>query len=525
VQHACASTDPARSFTYERRRPEEGVLYKTLQRHLSGFVADIEARGEDRKLPRFVRQELFGYLGCGILQRGFVRVRCTSCGHDRVVAFSCKGRGFCPSCGGRRMADTAAHLVDRVIPEVPVRQWVLSLPRPIRYLLGYDKQALSRVIRTFTRAISGWQKRRAKKLGIADPQTGGITFIQRFSSSLALNVHLHSLLFDGVYTIGENGELRFIPLPPPTDEEMAKLCATIAKRITRTLRRTGKLPDETDPEPDELAANDPTLAACYGASVANRVATGERAGRRVERIGDRVDVEDLQTASDRCASSQGFSLHANVAVPARDRGRLERLCRYVARPPIATERLEELPDGRIAYSFRKPWRDGTRAVVFTPHELIEKLVALVPPPQTNMVRYHGVLAPASKLRKRVVRDGRARGEAKVEEKGGGPKPKRAEREVPVGVAGRIGLDEDLRPRRMSWAELMKRVFSLDVLECPECKGRMKVIATITDPEVVRKFLASIDLPTQLPPMERARPPPQVELEFGDPEWDDEFHLP
>jgi len=267
----------------------------------------------------------------------------------------------------------------------------------------------------------------------------------------------------------------------------------------------GKLPDETDPEPDEHAASDPALAACYGASVTNRVATGERAGRRVERIGDRVDVEDLQeAASNRCASVQGFSLHANVTVPARDRKRLERLCRYVARPPIATERLEELPDGRIAYKFRKPWRDGTRAVAFTPHELIEKLVALVPPPQTNMVRYHGVLAPASKLRKRVVRD-RRRKETPVASTVPAASSKKAEREVPVGVAGRIGLEEELRPRRMSWAELMKRVFALDVLECPECKGRMKVIATITEPEAVRKFLGSIGVPTELPAMERARP--------------------
>jgi hypothetical protein len=332
------------------------------------------------------------------------------------------------------------------------------------------------------------------------------------------------VLLDGVYTLGETGTLRFIPLPPPTDEEVAKLCATIARRITRALRRMGKLPDESDPEPDELAANDPTLAACYGASVANRVATGERAGRRVERLGDRVDVEDLHTTGDRCATSQGFSLHANVAVPARDRTRLERLCRYVARPPIATERLEELPDGRIAYSFRKPWRDGTKAVAFTPHELIEKLVALVPPPQTNMIRYHGVLAPASKLRKQVVRD-RSKRETPVASMVPAESSKQAEREVPVGVAGRIGLDEDLGPRRMSWAELMKRVFSLDVLECPECKGRMKVIATITEPEVVRKFLGSIDLPTELPPMERARPPPQLDMDFGDPEWNDEFHSP
>jgi hypothetical protein len=82
-------------------------------------------------VPGFVVKELRAFLDCGILARGFVRVHCDTCGMDRVLPLSCKGRGFCPSCGGRRMADTAAHLVDHVFPEVPVRQWVLSVPFPL----------------------------------------------------------------------------------------------------------------------------------------------------------------------------------------------------------------------------------------------------------------------------------------------------------------------------------------------------------------------------------------------------------
>jgi hypothetical protein len=100
-----------------RRRPEESVLYDVVRAELESFLA--RARERDRTVPRFVERELRAYLGCGILAHGFVRVRCDACGCERLVAFSCKGRGFCPSCGGRRMADTAAHLVDRVLPEVP----------------------------------------------------------------------------------------------------------------------------------------------------------------------------------------------------------------------------------------------------------------------------------------------------------------------------------------------------------------------------------------------------------------------
>jgi len=108
--------------TYQRRQPEGSILYRTVQAHLDTFLA--RSAGEDGgSLPPFVTRELRAYLRCGLLEHGCLHVRCAQCGDDMVVAFSCKGRGFCPSCGGRRMTELAAQLVDRVIPEVPVRQW------------------------------------------------------------------------------------------------------------------------------------------------------------------------------------------------------------------------------------------------------------------------------------------------------------------------------------------------------------------------------------------------------------------
>ena len=118
---------------------------------------------------------------------------------------------------------------------------------------------------------------------------------------------------------------------------------------------------------------------------------GPRAGRSVRRLGDRVDAKaEPRFEGPRCAVVSGVSLHANVAVPARDRQRLERLCRYVARPPVATERLSRQPDGQLAIRLKKRWRDGTTCVLFSPQELMEKLAALVPPPRFHLVRYHGV---------------------------------------------------------------------------------------------------------------------------------------
>jgi hypothetical protein len=114
-------------------------------------------------LPDFVKRELEGYIDCGLLCRGFARVHCSACGYDRLVAFSCKGRGFCPSCGGRRMAEGAAHLAEAVFPRVPVRQWVLSVPKPVRYLLAYDAKLASAVLGIFMARVFGWYRHAAKR--------------------------------------------------------------------------------------------------------------------------------------------------------------------------------------------------------------------------------------------------------------------------------------------------------------------------------------------------------------------------
>ena len=100
---------------YERRRPEQTTLYRLVQQHAATFITEtVAAAGAD--LPQFVKDEFDAFLKCGILAHGLLRLRCGDCGHDKLVAFSCKRRGFCPSCGARRMAQTAALLVDHVIP-------------------------------------------------------------------------------------------------------------------------------------------------------------------------------------------------------------------------------------------------------------------------------------------------------------------------------------------------------------------------------------------------------------------------
>jgi len=155
----------------------------------------------ERYVPRFCRREVEAFLRCGILAHGFARVWCEECRQDDVVAFSCKGRGFCPSCGARRMVDTAAYLVDHVIPAVaPVRQWVLSLPYRVRFVSAHDSAALAAVRRILVRAVSGYYERAAARLGKPRPRAGAVAFVQRFDSGLRLNVHCHVFWLDGVYS-------------------------------------------------------------------------------------------------------------------------------------------------------------------------------------------------------------------------------------------------------------------------------------------------------------------------------------
>jgi hypothetical protein len=301
------------------------------------------------------------------------------------------------------MAETAAHLVDRVLPEVPVRQWVLTLPYPLRYRCAYDARLTSRVLRAFLRALFAELRRRARHHWQMRPdQCGAVIFIQRFGSALNLNLHFHTLALDGVYMRGQRGSLRFLPLPPPDADEVARVLAGTARRIQRVIE-AGIEDDE-----DALARDEPLLALLSAASLQSRSATGAHQGERWRRLGDRIEPPEAEVsdadpeASRRVPQHGGMSLHAEVAVPARDRRRLERLCRYVARPPLASERLEACAGGALTLRLKSRWRDGTTHILMERSELLERLVPLIPPPRAHQVRYHGILAPGASYRGRVV---------------------------------------------------------------------------------------------------------------------------
>jgi hypothetical protein len=159
----CTRTSPT---SYVPRVATDTVLYGIVQAELEPFFA--AARAAEVALPPYVEAELRAFLRCGVLACGFGRARCEACGFDRLVPFSCKRRGVCASCGGRRMNETAAEQVTRLWPAVPVRQWVLSLPWPLRLPVARDPGLLTKVSRIFFEAVRDVLRQRVADVAGAD---------------------------------------------------------------------------------------------------------------------------------------------------------------------------------------------------------------------------------------------------------------------------------------------------------------------------------------------------------------------
>jgi hypothetical protein len=469
MPHAAAARMATRerdAAFYQRHRPEQTLLYRIVDEYYPAFAAHLAEQG--RELPGYVQREFEDYLKCGRLEYGFLRARCESCHAEHLVAFSCKRRGFCPSCGARRMAESAALLVDEVFPEQPVRQWVLSFPVQLRFLFASRPETMSRVLGIVYRCIA---TQLIKQVGFSckHARTGAVTLIQRFGSALNLNVHFHMLFLDGVYVERPDGSLLFCWVKAPTSAELTRLAHTIAHRVGRFLERQGLL--ERDAENSYLALDtvgDDPMTPLLGHSITYRIAVGPQAGRKVFTL-QTLPASD-EPVDGGAGKAAGFSLHAGVAARADERKKLERLCRYISRPTVSEKRLSLTPNGNIRYQLKIPYRDGSTHVIFEPLDFIARLAALVPKPRVNLTRFHGVFAPNSKHRASVT----------PAKRGKGNKPRAVDDPQERTPAERRAS--------MSWAQRLKRVFNIDIETCRECGGAVKVIACIEDPVVIKQIL-------------------------------------
>lgn len=483
---------------YQRRRPEQTVLYKVVQENWETFQAQVSE--SQSGLPKHVVKEFYEFLDCGILAKGFLRIACTDCRKERLVAFSCRGRSFCPGCMGRRMNETAVFLVDHVLPQLPIRQWVLSFPFQVRYLLAKNPRHITRVLKITLRVIDGFYKKqggkvhREKKL-----KTGAVTAIQRFGGSVNLNVHFHALIPDGVFHVNKSADgtptETFMRTSGPQNQDVKQLVEILAKRILSYFKRQGLLDGTSDHlNEDQTDFMDQLNAA----SVSSKIALGPRAGQRVRRYGQIMDVTYEPTLTGhKCAYYQGFSLHANTRCEVWERTKLENLCKYINRPPIANERLSITQSGNVLYKMKAPYQDGTTHLQFAPLEFIEKLSALVPPPRMHIIRYHGVFAPHSKARPDIVKRNKVLKKSK---------------EGSARVDDQSLVPEKLKAK-ISWAKLLRRTFQIDITKCEHCGGQTKVLCAIMEKKAIGKILSHLGLPVDPPAIHSARAPPQTRFDL------------
>src|SRR5437879_1778755 len=475
--------------TYEPRDPSRTVLYHVIADHLETFLASLDADPDAAGLPAYVQREFDAYLQCGILAHGFLRLGCDTCPKELLLPFSGKRRGFCPSCAARRMAQTAAHLVECVLPWVPTRPWVVAVPVPLRYWMASSQDLTAKVHTIIRTTIGQYSVHKAVTRGFerANLQPGSVTFIQRFGSAINLNLHFHCVFLEGVYLnrTDQGRKPRFLQGETPSDADITAVVQTISHRVIRKLRSLGYLEAGGDTAVttgyDPLVEDAPALARTLAASVQQRIAFGERAGHKVRRLGAGFGSagEAPMLTGPHCASVQGFSVHAHTQVPAHRRDELERLIRYTARGAVSLERLAQDANGDLVYTFTHPWSDGTTGIRLSPVELLEKLAALVPLPRVHLVRYGGCLAPHSSLRGAITPTPRQQGMDKEE--------------------------TDTTSPHWSWAQLLKRVFALDMARCPWCpQGALRIIAAITHGEVIRKILRHLKLAVDPPPIAPAR---------------------
>jgi hypothetical protein len=221
-------------------RPGEGLDRR--RGALEAFLRRVAEAGDGAGLPQFVEREFREFLTCGVFEHGVARFRCEGCAREHLVPFSCKGRAWCPSCGGRRMTERAAHLVDAVLPWVPVRQWVLTVPYRLRYQMAWNHGLSRAVLRVYTRVLLDVYTRGARARGVPGGRTGSVTVVQRAGSGLNVNLYFHTLVLDGVFAEDPGGALAFHPAPGPSDAEVAAALATIRHRVQRLLVRGGLEP-------------------------------------------------------------------------------------------------------------------------------------------------------------------------------------------------------------------------------------------------------------------------------------------
>jgi hypothetical protein len=359
---------------------------------------------------------------CGLFENGFARIRCPECAEEYLLAFSCKTRELCPSCAAKRSAATAALLAEDVLEEVGHAQWVFVIPKMLRPYFLHHRELLGELARAAWETVLELM---CAAVGEEGMRPGMVAVVQTAGDLGNWHPHMHALVSRGGWTRG--GE--WIPIAF-VDEHSAELL--FRHKVIRLLQKAGWMSQE-----------------------------------RTELL-----LSWRHT---------GFSVHNRVRVEPEDQAAVERLARYIMRPPISLERMAWDGAGEVNYRRKRGHESsglGEREVEqFDPAEFLARVIMHIPEPRRHLVRYYGWYSNASRGKRRKAET--ESGEVGVADTGPDSRSARAEA-------------RDARALRRSWAQLIKRIYEVDPLVCPSCGTEMKVIAVITEHDVVDAILRHLE---------------------------------
>lgn len=426
---------------YRPRRPTSSPLYRILQDHYDRLarVHDETFRRVFGRLPAGVAKVVQRFLDCGILENGFVHVRCPNCRASLLVAFSCKCRYLCPSCHAKRLLVWSDRIEHEILHDVPHRQYVFTLPKRLRPYFLHDRRLLGLLSRVAYDTLRDFLR---TSLDHPTAVPGVVASIQTFGSLLNWHPHLHLLVTDGAYR--DDGSFLPLSFHDPALLTEAFRRAVLAAFVNREL---------LVPE-----AADAMLA----------------------------------------WSHSGFHVHHHVRIEAGDHEGRAHVARYAARAPVALTRITYDPQSDTV-SFTSDKAQGPTAGTHRFHalEFLARLLAHVPRRNEIYVRYYGAYSVRRRAawRKNGVRPGH---------------DERAMTHLPPDPEV---TPESVRARRRRWAELLRKIWDVDVEACPRCGEKMAILAFTLDPADIRATLDRIrahgDDPRAGPWSERAPPPDPV----------------